>query len=638
MLQSIRDKAQNWIFSIIIFVLVLTFAFFGIERFFDGNVTTAVIAKVDGHKITQNEFDVSYQRLRRQLELQVGNGFALTPTIEKNLKKQALNQLIHSYILTQAALSQGYRVTTDQIDSVLLSIPMFQDNGQFSAARFQAVLSNLLYSEDSFLSQLQTDMLVSQAQVGLVNSSFALPNEVAAAYQLINQQRSFVYAIIPASKFFNSIKITPAQQQQYYTTHQNEFTTPEKVSISYIELSLQDLIAKQHFTPQQLKQYYDNNQANFTVPARWHVAQILVRLMPNADPDMQKSANTKMAEIEQQINSHQPFAAVAAKYSEDVFTAQKGGVLPWFNAGMTEPAIVDAVSKLKVGEVSPPVRTKFGLSVFKLLSHEPKRVEPFDKVFQQVKTMMAQDYAQKEFANESDQLSNLTFSDSSNLDTAAKALNLPIKSTGLFSKKGTKTGIASNPKIINAAFSKTTLIEKYNSDPIQLNDTTVVVLRVNNHIPSAIKPFEVVSPKITNILKEQAASAAAKQLADQILTQCKSEADLQKLASQNMLTVKDVQNVGRHANDVPGNILNEAFQLPKPSAKVPVIFTSLKLEDNGYALIGVTAVNDGSVATMTAQDGKVFHEQLASQNGQLDYGLYALQEINRAKVKIETHI
>lgn len=635
MLQSIRNKAQNWVFSIIIFVLVLTFAFFGVERFFDGSsVETTIVAKVDGHKITQNEFNTAYQRLRQQLELQLGKQFSLTPKIENNLKNQALNQIIHSYILTQAAISQGYRVTTGQIDSVLLSIPMFQDNGQFSAARFQMVLNNLLYTEDSFLSQLQTDMLVNQAQVGIVNSAFSLPNEVTEAFELINQQRSFAYMVIPLNKYMNSVSVTPAQVNEYYTTHQQAFTIPEQVSVSYLELSLPDLISKQHFTNAQLQQYYDNNKENFTVPARWHVAQILIRLLPNADPEEQSSANAKMLEIQQQLKANQSFAEVAAKYSEDVFTAQKGGVLPWFTAGMTDPVIVNAVSKLKVGEISQPVYTKFGLSVFKLLAYSPTKVEPYAKVKVQVQNMMAQEYAQKQFASETEQLANLTFSDSGSLNSAAKALDLPIQTTGLFNKAGTKTGISSNPKIVNAAFSNTTLVEKYNSNPIQINDTSVVVLRVNNHIPAAVKPFAKVSSEITTLLKNQAAALDAKQLGDQIIANGKTVSDLQTFAKLNGLSFKVTQNVGRHATNVPGNVLNEAFQLPKPSVTKPAVFTGLQQNDGGYVVIAVTGVTDGDASKMTAQDAKVFNEQLASQFGQLDYGLYALQEIKQAKVKI----
>lgn len=635
MLQSIRNKAQNWVFSIIIFVLVLTFAFFGVERFFEGNsVSSNTMAKVNGHKITQDQFNTAYQRLRRQLELQMGQQFSITPQIEDGLKSQALEQIIHNYILTQAAITQGYRVTTGQIDSVLLSIPMFQDNGQFSAARFQNVLNNLLYTQNSFLSQLQTDMLVNQAQIGIVNSAFVLPNELANAYRLINQQRSFAYAVIPSNKFIGSVNITSADAQQYYNTHQQEFTTPEKVSISYLELNLQNLISKQKFTEAQLKQYYETNLTNFTVPERWHVAQILVRLMPNSDAEQISSANAKMAEIEQQLKSGQSFAAVAAKYSEDVITAQKGGVLPWFSAGMIEPGIVSAVSKLKPGEVSAPVQTKFGLSIYKLLAYTPKKVEPYDKVAVQVKNMMQQEYAQKQFATENEELSNLTFSDSGSLSSAAKALDLPIQTTDLFSKAGTKTGITSNPKIVNAAFSNTTLVEKYNSNPIQINDTSVVVLRVDNHVPAVVKPFDQVSSEIMTLLKSQAMAVKAKQLGSQILASSKTEAEFQKLVAQNGLVFQSFQNVGRHADNVRGSILNEAFQLPKPSAKVSTVFTGLSLSNGDYAVIAVTGVTDGDVAKMTAQQAKVYGEQLASQFGQLDYGLYALQEINQAKVKI----
>src|SRR5262249_653823 len=107
MLQSIRDRSQNWIFTVIIGILVLAFAFWGIESYFSGGHASQTAAVVDGHKISQAEYDASYQRLRRQLQLNLGSQFNLTPQLEKNLKQQALQQLIGSYVMTQAALNSG---------------------------------------------------------------------------------------------------------------------------------------------------------------------------------------------------------------------------------------------------------------------------------------------------------------------------------------------------------------------------------------------------------------------------------------------------------------------------------------------------------------------------------------------------
>lgn len=632
MLQSIRDRAQNWIFLVIIFLLVIAFAFFGFERFFTGSQTSKIAAEVNGYKITQNAFDATYQRMKRQLQLQLGKEFVVTPKIEANLKKQALDQLIHNYVLTEAALGQGYRITQGQLNSVLTSLPLFQVNGQFSSSRFQAVLNNLFYSESSFLAQLRSDMLINQMQSGIENSTFVLPSEVATAYALINQLRTFSYVVIPASRYENTVSVSKSEKQAYYAVNQKQFANPEQVSISYIELSLANLMKKQKFTGAELKKYYENNLDSYTLPARWHAAQILVRLLPNATPEQEQAAKAKVAKIEKRLKEKKSFAETAKEYSDDVFTAKKGGVLPWFSQGMVESEIYDTASQLKVGQVSKPVRTKFGISILKLIGHTPKKLEKFADVKDRIQQGLAQQNAEKLFASETDELSNLTFSDSASLESAAKALNLKIKTTKPFTRKGLKDGVANNPKVINAAFSNAVLVQKYNSDPIQLSGSDVLVLRVDNHTAASIKPFVQVEAEITDVLKHKATAAAAEQLGQSIISTAKNEADFKALAEKNHLIMKTKANATRHEAKIQGNILNNAFQQQNPG-KSGLSIDGLALSNGNYAVVAVTNVTEGNLKKMSSEQAKVFREQLTKVQGALDYNLYAKSQIDAAKIK-----
>jgi peptidyl-prolyl cis-trans isomerase D len=470
MLQNIRDKSQGVLLWIVVSILIGTFALWGVHSYVTGSRHSHTPATVNHQSITEAQVITSYERLRQQQQMQLGANFSMNPTIEDALKRQALNQLVVSSVLIQAATRAGYRVTTDQVDEALLKIPAFQDNGQFSVNRFHEILSSILYSQDAFLNDMRSSMLISQVQGGYVNSAFALPGEVNGAIRLVNQKRDISYVVIPAAHFTGSIHVNNADVKNYYQTHQNEFQSPEQVSLEYLELSLPKIKETLHFDETKVQQYYENNVQNYTKPTSWHVAYILIKVPKNASPSDVEGAKKKIEDVQHQLKSGARFSELADKYSQDFASSKKGGEMDWFSAGTLDPSFEKAVANLQtVDEVSEPVRTSYGFSLIKLLGVKKAEVKPFDEVKSQVENTLAEQQAEQIFAQESDKLSNLTYSNPTTLEIAAKALNIPVQNTERFSREGAKAGVASNAKVIATAFS---------ADVLQNGNNRLILIRL----------------------------------------------------------------------------------------------------------------------------------------------------------------
>ena len=407
MLQSIRDRSQGWLTGAIVAIICVTFAFWGVHSYVGGNGAMDVVAKINGHTIKQGDLNSTYQRLRQQQQMQLGAAFVIDQKREMLLKRQALNQLVMTYVLSQAAAKEGYRVTSDEVGSALLSIPMFQVDGRFSRERFNEVLSNILYTENAFLADLKTTMLVNQVRAGFLDSAFSLPNDIATAAKLVNQKRDLAYIIVPLERFRKQIQISENDALTYYKQHQADFTAPEKVGIEYVQLSLPQIAAQQHFNDAQLLQFYQNNLSTYTIPARWHVAQILVKIPDDASPQQVAEAKGKIDSIAQRLRAGGNFAQLAQEFSDDVTSARNGGVLDWFGPGVTDPVFEKAVVGLKqIGDLSLPVRTKYGFNVIKLIGNEKPEVMSFEKVRNRVTKAFAQQQAEQVFADSSDKLAN----------------------------------------------------------------------------------------------------------------------------------------------------------------------------------------------------------------------------------------
>lgn len=624
MLQSIRDRVQNWFFLTIMVLIAIAFAFWGVERFFESKASARVVAQVGKHEITDRAFQSAYQRTRRQLQMQSNQ--KITPAIDKNLKEQVVQQLIRSYVLSEAAMTQGYQVVPQQIDSVLVSIPVFQENGRFSNQRFQQVTQALLFTQAGFIDQLRSDILINQLHAGVIASSFVLPDEIERVEALLGQQRDISYAVIPFSQFSANKPISAKDMRAFYDIHQQQFRTPEQVSVSYVRLSLKELAKQQHFTIQQLKDYYQSNIAHFSQPAKYQIAQILVSLAPKAKGQELTKAMAKVANIQARLKKGESFTEVAKSQSDDKVAARKGGLLPWMLASKIDDSLRAEVKALKVGAITQPIRTQYGFIITKLIAKQARTVRPFAEVRNQIQLNLAQQEAEKLFASKSDELANLSFSESNSLQAASAALNLPIQTSELFTKQGGK-GIANNPRVLAAAFSPAVLQQGYNSDVIDMGDDSALVLRVNKHVPSAIKDFSAVKSFIKTTLAQQQVKQQAQELAQQWVKAMTKGEKLSQLVKKTAFKLTQLENIKRHDKRVKQIIVDEAFTLANPTFNPKGSVSALALPEQGYAVVQVTKVMPGKTTPLNSPQNQAIATQLARTWGTMNYNLYVQQQL-----------
>jgi peptidyl-prolyl cis-trans isomerase SurA len=134
-------------------------------------------------------------------------------------------------------------------------------------------------------------------------------------------------------------------------------------------------------TEAEIAQYYERNKANFNVPeTEYHLAQIAVTPVPdpevrnlkNDDAKNPAAAERKIKALYAQLQSGEDFSKVAQEYSEDPRTASGGGDMGFISASTlnANPQLKQAVTSLKVGQISGIIRTSTGYHILKLLSRE----------------------------------------------------------------------------------------------------------------------------------------------------------------------------------------------------------------------------------------------------------------------------
>ena len=132
MLQSIRDGIQGWISALIIGVICVPFAFWGVTSYFTGG-GDVIVAKVEGSEISQREFQQAFQSRYQAEQRRLGD--AAESIDEKALKLQVLEGMVSRESLSRSVLDDGYDVPDDQLVAALQNNHYLQEDGPFSQSR-----------------------------------------------------------------------------------------------------------------------------------------------------------------------------------------------------------------------------------------------------------------------------------------------------------------------------------------------------------------------------------------------------------------------------------------------------------------------------------------------------------------------
>lgn len=627
MLQTIREHTQGWIAGTIISVIILTFALWGIHSYFIGGSSNSVVAEVNGVDITKEQLAVAYERLRRQVQIQYGSNLPVTAKDETSLKERALQALTDIEVLKQASLAQGYRVSDHQIDNYLQGMPDFQVDGQFSVQRFQEILSSTMLSTSEFLELIKTSLLIDQPKLGIIFTSFALPAETRYTIALVNQERDIDYINIPLRYFLSQPMTIPAEKvKAYYEEHKKDFMTPEQVNVDYIELSLKDLAAKITPTETMLESFYNENINSYTQPTEWKLAVITIPVAATASADEIAQAQKKADTALQDIQHGGDFAKIASSFNSSQPPQN------WMTLNQVPAELQKSVADLtNPGQVSGLIKTANGLVIVKVVDIKEPKMQTFAAAKDKVRESYTHQHAEEKFAELRDQLADMTYEHPDSLQLAAKTLNLPIKTSELFTKEKAGKEIAQYKKVRDTAFSNDVLNLQNNSDVIQLNPETVIVMHVKSHVASTLLPLNEISKQIEDKLKATEAETRAVKFAEELKKKFESGANPQQLASSYKFVWATTGYIGRYSTKVDSAILDLAFRLPNPATLKKPVYGVTRLP-SGYAIVALKAVKPGTVADK--KQYSVFAEQVQNSEGLLEYELYKRSQANNAKIKL----
>ena len=603
MLQAIRERAQGVFAWVILILITVPFALWGIQNYFDTGKEMPV-AVVGDQEFFQRDVNRTYEQM-------VQNRAGMTQFEQQQLRKQALDRLIRDEVLLQATQEQDIAVTDSSVRDFIQAMDYFQTDGKFDKEKYKLILSSQRKSSPEFTEQVRTALEMEQYQRGITDSSFVTDFQLDRFFRLFEQERTIEYILISAKP--SDAPVNDEAIEQYYQAHVSSFQTPERVTIEFLELKLEDLARDVHPTEDELRAFYEEQKDVYTTEERRKVSHILVAVSPQADPAALKAAQEKINQAKQRIQNGEDFEVVARELSDDAMSAKNGGDLGLITRGAMEKNFDEAAFALSEGEVSAPVKTSFGFHLIKVTELEPARTKPFADVKAEVKKVYQLQEAENKFYQAGETLAELSYEHPDSLETAAQALDLAIKKTGPFTRdKG--DDIAAEAAVRAAAFSEEVL-NGQNSEPIEIGSDRLIVLRVNEHFPVETKPLADVRQQIIEAIRLENARKQARNQAQELYQALENGQSLQKLATANGLPLEKPAPIKRaKSSALPRPLVQAVFEAAKPQGEHPTPVL-IELPNGKQAVANLLTVKDGDMSKMDAKKREAVKAQLAAAEG-----------------------
>ena len=649
MLQALRDKTSGWIATVILGLLIIPFAFFGMESYMSQQVETyaARIAQPPSwwasaprvwpltylwktHDIDNSEFRQRFDLARMRARDEQGDAFDPKAFESAENKRGILEDMIDQQVMRMASERDGIVVSDGEVRTEIQRIPDFQVDGKFDADRYQLLLASQTPPQTprEFERKVRESLQYALVPSRLSQSAFVTDREVDRLLRLLDEQRDVSFVQMPPTPV-DTAPVTAAQIGAWYKAHASTYRRPETVTLEYVEVDGSKLPAPV-IDEALLRKRYQEQSAKYSTAEQRSVSHILVQVAADASEADKKAAEARANKLAAEARAPgADFAALAKANSDDAGSRDKGGALGLMAKGGLPGPFEDAAFAMQAGEVRGPVKSDFGWHIIKVDEIRAGNQQPFEAVRAQLEADLQGTERERAYNELSGKLVDAVYKNPTSLEPAARALGLALQTTPAFSRSG-GSGIAADQKVLRAAFSDSLIQDGTASDPIELAPNRSVMIRVVDHQPEAPLPLATVSDAVVAAIRTDRQGKAAEAAADALLKAAKAKG-LAAAADDAKLAMAEMNALQRRSQLPSPRAVEAFFATPRPhDGLIPVE----KAEIGGqYFVYAIRAARDGDPAKVNAEERKQLRDQLATVAGMEAQKAYVKSA--RAKYRIE---
>ena len=377
-------------------LVCLAFVFLYVPEFVDQTgvqtLPTSVLAQVGNHEITVAEFRRIYQRQIQEYRLQAGGELSDELLRSLGVDRQLLQQMIDEYTALSEAERLGIIATDAEVRQRIVSLPGFQENGQFiGEQRYRRVLQvqNPPLSTTAFEEDIRRGIVIERLQSAVTQWVSVSNEEVEDEHRRRNEKVRVNVVAFRGDDYRDDVEVTDTDIEEFYENESLVYQVPEKRKLRFLLIDQAVLADAITPTAAEIQEYYDFNASRYMTPGQVRASQILLRI---GDED-EAAVEARAAELTAQARDGADFAELVGAHSDDEATIEQGGDLGTFGRGRMVPEVEGPAFAMGVDEVSDPIKSPLGYHVIKVTEKQEELTQPLTEVRETIINTLKQERA-----------------------------------------------------------------------------------------------------------------------------------------------------------------------------------------------------------------------------------------------------
>jgi peptidyl-prolyl cis-trans isomerase D len=554
MLRGLRKASANWlgkaIMAGVVGFLIISFAIWGIGDIFRG-FGRSTVAKIGRTEISIEQFRSLFNERLQQFSRQLGRPISIDQARAMGLDRLVINQLVSEVVLDETVRRLGLGLPDSEVSKQITTDPAFLGpNGQFDRFRFEQTIRNAGYTEARFIAE-QRRRLLRRQLAGTIASGMEPPKAlIDAVNRYQNEQRSIEYVLLDSAQAGDIPAPSPEELAKYFEERKILFRAPEFRKVVIVSLIPGEQARWIEISDADIKRAYEERRSRYITPERRHIEQIDFPSLEAAQSAAQRIAQgASFADVAKELG----------KSEKDIDL----GILP--KAAIIDRAVGDAAFALAEGEVSAPVKGRFGFVLVRVLKIEPEQVRSLEEVAGELKQELALARAKSEIHGMYDRIEDLR-GEGKTLAEAAAELKLPARTISEVDRSGrdasgAQLDLPDPQRLIQAIFTTDVGVER---DPIQVQDG-YMWFEVIGITPSRERTLEEAKDQVEQRWRDQERATRLDAKATQILDKLQAGSPFGEAVEPDHLKVETLAGIkrGSAASPLGAGAAETVFRTPK---------------------------------------------------------------------------
>jgi peptidyl-prolyl cis-trans isomerase D len=528
-------------------------------------------------KLLSSGDEISLQKVeettRRQV-MQRNPQYADNPMILKIFESQVAQQMIQQKVLLQEAHRLGITATDADVLHFLQYGPyrqtFFPGGTWIGEARYTQIINQANMSVPQFEQDLKESLVIQRLEALVTASVTVSDKEVREAYRKQNLKIKFDYAVISSADLEKTINPSDSDLEAFFKKSSARYATavPEARKITYFAFTPSDVPGGlPQPSQQQIQSYYNQHQPEYQLPEQARSRHILIKVAPGADAKTDAAAKARAEDVLKQLQAGGNWTALAAKYSDDPGSKDKGGELGFAQRKTMVPEFDNAIFTQKIGDIKI-VKSQFGYHVVQVEERQEGHAQALNEVLPQIQATLFRDASAQAQENYARTLTSEA--DKNGLEKTAAAHHLQVVTSQPVGRSGVISALASSAQLLAKAF------ESKVGDPPQYAATGegYAIFQVSGIEAAHAPTFADWKQHVLDDYRSQQLPALLHQKTQELADKAKKYNDLNKAAKELGATVKTSDPVNENGQ-VPdlgdvGQVAPQLFDLSVGSFSGPI--------------------------------------------------------------------